>query len=236
MRFLKTISAAATLAVAGLLAPALATGAAAAWDADRYRVVEVPGAQTLALRAGPASWANIVVELPFDARDLRATGVSQGNWVQLTYRTTYGGELTGWARVTQVALEDSDDPTVFRVVGLARRARLEVRSQPGAGRLLGTVSSRYDALRSAGECDYRYCPVRYTNRRGTFIGWVEQQYVAVVRPVSQYAEDASYGTVTIEAETGHAEVAPEATPTAWQPKRRGFLWRLFNPELVLEGY
>lgn len=237
MRFLKTISAAAAMAVAGLALPALSTPAAAAkWGADYYRVVEVPGSETVALRSGPASWAGVVAELSFDARDLRATGVTQGNWVQLTLRTPYGGEVTGWVRLTQVALDNDQSPTLFRVVNLSRRERLTVRTEPGGyGRVLGTVSSRYSALRSAGECEDGYCPVRYSNRRGTFIGWVAQEHVAVSRGSIGYAAADSVDTVTIEAETVE-DPAPEATPTVWRPKRRGFLWRLFNPELVLEGY
>lgn len=237
MRFIQTIAAAAAIATASFAATSFTTSASAAkWGADYYRVVEVSGAETLALRSGPASWSGIVVEVPFDTRDLRGTGVTQGNWIQLTYRTEHGSELTGWARATHIALDNDESATLYRVVGLGRHERLEVRKGQGYGRVLGTVSSRYAALRGAGDCEDGYCPVRYTNRRGTFIGWVEQANIAVTRASTQYADDQAYDTVTIEAETTDAVTAPEATPTVWQPKRRGFLWRLFNPEMVLEGY
>ena len=107
MRTLKSFATAALLA-ASLFGAAIAPASADIQGGDKFRVRGLYGSQVLNLMNGPARWAGVEIQIPFDAHDLRATGVRQGNWVQVSFRGDNGQDYTGWVESQFLA---PDDPT-----------------------------------------------------------------------------------------------------------------------------
>ena len=79
MRTLKSLATAAVLA-ASLLAAAAAPASADVQGGDKFRVRGLASNQVLNLMNGPARWAGVEVQIPFNANDIRATGVRQAGW------------------------------------------------------------------------------------------------------------------------------------------------------------
>jgi hypothetical protein len=166
-----------TLSLFGAAAPAQAD----IQGNDRFRVVGLSGNQTLKLMAGPARWSGVTVEVPFDARDLRATGVRQGIWVQLSFRGDNGYDYTGWAETQYLAADGYGQPTVYRVVNVPRRGGVPLMDMNGYG-VRTYVAGGRTVLPACGPCQNGYCQVRYNTRRGTLEGLVDQANLAVMRP------------------------------------------------------
>ncbi len=242
MRTLNSLSLAALLAVS-LLGAATAPAAADIQGADKFRVVGLSGTQTLKLMNGPARWAGIQFELPFDARNLRATGVRQGIWVQLSYRADNGSEFTGWGETQYLAADDAGQPTVFRVVNVARRQSVPLLNYDGYG-VQAKIPAGTALLPACGPCQNGYCQVRFQTRRGSLEGLVDQAYLAVVRPANpgfaiyeqpnpgyDATADATYGNGYQPApkaqddEPAYADAPVDLLPMPEAPRRHG--WRHF---------
>jgi hypothetical protein len=181
MRSLKSLAASALLALslaATIAFPALAD----VQGGDTFRVVGLAGTQTLPLMAGPARWAGLTANVPFDARNLRATGVRQGRWMQLSYRQSNGYDVTGWADTQFLATDDQGEATLFRVVNVGRRQSVPLMGYNGYG-VQARIPGNASMLSAAGPCQDGSCPVRYETRRGSFEGLVNQANLAVVRPI-----------------------------------------------------
>ena len=179
MRQLKSFAAAAVLA-ACLFGAASLPAAADIQGGDQFRVVGLPGSQTLKLMNGPARWSGVQVEIPFDARNLRATGVHEGIWVQLSFRAENGYDFTGWVDSHFIAADDAGAPTVFRVVNVGRRQTVPLMSMDGYG-VQASISGGTAVLPACGPCQNGYCQVRYHSRRGNLEGLVNQGYLEVAR-------------------------------------------------------
>lgn len=98
-----------------VLAFALAGAAAAPAFADvqgndTFRVAGLGRYQTLKLMNGPAEWSGVQIELPANACNLRATGVSQGYWLQVSYRAGNGYDYTGWVDARYLQVERAAPP------------------------------------------------------------------------------------------------------------------------------
>ena len=180
MRSLKSLVASALLALS--LAATIALPAFAdIQGGDTFRVVCLPGTDSLKLMAGPARWAGLTAEIPFDARDLRATGVRQGRWLQVSYRQTNGYDVTGWVDTQFIAADDRGDATVFRIINVGRRQSLELLNYDGYG-VQARIPASANLLPACGPCANGYCQVRYQTHRGSLEGLVNQANLAVVRP------------------------------------------------------
>lgn len=179
MHPLKTLASAAILALSllGTVAPAQAD----IEGADKFRVVGLSGTQTLPLMNGPARWAGVQVQIPFDARNLRTTGVRQGIWLQVSYRATNGYDFTGWVQTINLAADYAGEPTVFRVVNVARKGSVPLTSYDGYG-TVARIPAGATQLYAAGPCQEGYCPVNYQTKRGTLEGLVNQANLAIARP------------------------------------------------------
>jgi len=175
-------SLAATAVVALSLCGATTLPAAAdVQGGDKFRVVGLTGAQTLKLMAGPARWAGLTTDVPFDARNLRATGVRQGHWLQLSFRQSNGDDMTGWAETQFLAADDLGEATVYQVVNVGRRQSVPLMSYDGYG-VRARIPGYSTVLPACGPCQNGYCQVRYQTRRGPLDGLVEQTYLAIARP------------------------------------------------------
>ncbi len=180
MRMLSSLAATALLALS-LLGAAALPAAADIQGGDSFRVVGLSGAQTMKLMAGPARWAGLTAEVPFDARNLRATGVRQGHWVQLSYRQTNGYDATGWVESQFLAADDRGEATVYRVVNVARRQSVPLMGFDGYG-VQARIPGSTTMLPACGPCQDGYCQVSFKTRRGTVEGLVDQTKLAIVRP------------------------------------------------------
>jgi len=147
---------------------------------DPFRVVSLNGSQTLPLLNGPAAWSGVEAELPFDARDLRATGVREGNFLQVSYRAVNGGEITGWADVRYLASDQDHQPTAFRVIA-ARGTSVPLLDET-AYSVRAYIPASTAVLPACGPCQNGYCQVRYTTSRGSVEGYVAQGYLTIPRP------------------------------------------------------
>ena len=180
MRTLKSLAASALLALS--LAAAVAFPAFAdIQGGDTFRVVGLSGSQSMKLMAGPARWAGLTADVPFDARNLRATGVRQGRWVQLSYRQSNGYDVTGWAEAQFIAADDRGEPTLFRIVNVGRRGSVPLLGYDGYG-VQARIPAYASLLPACGPCENGYCQVRFQTRRGALEGLVDQTYLAVDRP------------------------------------------------------
>jgi hypothetical protein len=208
MRTLKSFLPAAILAVT-LLGAAAAPALADIQGADTFRVVGLSGAQSLPLMNGPARWAGVEVAIPFDARNLRATGVREGAWIQLSYRAENGYDFTGWVDAQNIAADEAGQPTVFRIVNVGRRQSVQLRSLDGYG-VLASIPGGTSVLPACGPCQNGYCQVRYQTRRGSLEGLVDQAYLAVARP-------AHPGFAIYERPTPSYSPAPAAYDATYAP-------------------
>lgn len=147
---------------------------------DPFRVVGLNGSQTLQLLNGPAAWSGVETELPFDARDLRATGVREGNFLQVSYRALNSGEITGWADVRFLASDQDHQPTAYRVIA-ARGASVPLLDASSYG-VRAYIPASTAVLPACGPCQNGYCQVRYQTNRGSIEGFVAQGYLSIPRP------------------------------------------------------
>ena len=95
------------LALASAAVPAFAD----VQGADTFRVAGLGRYQTLKLMNGPAEWSGVEVELPSNACNLRATGVSAGIWLQVSFRASNGYDYTGWVDARFLQAEHIAPPT-----------------------------------------------------------------------------------------------------------------------------
>jgi len=173
---------------------------------DRFRVVGLSGAETLKLTNGPASWSGVEVEVPFDARNLRATGIREGNFLQLSYRVDTGYDITGWADVRFLAADQDHQPTVYRVV--AARGSSVPLLDAGSYGVRAYIPSWTSLLPACGPCRNGYCQVRFQTRRGPIEGFVAQGYLAISRP-------AYSGLAVVQAPEPNAAYADSLPPDGY---------------------
>jgi hypothetical protein len=229
------------LALFGLIAAGPSAAAFASGSADYFRVVEVAGSQSLSLRSGPSSAATIVVDLPFDARGLRPTGVRERGWVQLTVVTAAREEFTGWARLGEVLPDDGYAPTVYRIVD-AGSYGAAVKSENGWGSVVGTIPSGARGVLAVGTCEDGFCPIRYVGKKRRIEGWVSASYLAVAGGGGDSADDYSNAAPSeapayaqgLLSDDDREMVAAlrDADGTTTYPTRhkRGLWWRLTHAE------
>ncbi len=218
---------------ATLAAPALAED----YATERYRVVEVAGSQTLYMYSGPTQHADVVVELPFDARGLRATGVNQGAWVQVTYINDTREEFTGWAPRATLATDDGYAPTVFRVVDAGAKG-VAVRADIGWGAVLGTLPRGANGVLALGACEEGWCPVRYVGKKRRFEGWAPAGNLAVAgtrrSSDDDYAATEDHSGPRLSGDTAEmfAAMRAAANQNTYASKKaghRGFWWGVMHP-------
>ena len=186
----------------------LATGLALAdvQGGDAFRVVGLNGSQTLPLMNGPASWSGVEADVPFDARNLRATGVRQGNWLQVSYRIEAGADLTGWANVQFLSADRDYQPTVYRVIA-GRGTPVPLLDQDSYG-VRAYIPGATAELPACGPCQNGYCQVRFQTNRGSIEGFVAQGYLTIPRPA--YPEFAAVRqTGPVDAYAGAQAVADD---------------------------
>ena len=180
MRTLKSFATAALLA-ASLFGAAIAPASADIQGGDKFRVRGLYGSQVLNLMNGPARWAGVEIQIPFDAHDLRATGVRQGNWVQVSFRGDNGQDYTGWVESQFLAPDDQIEATSYRIINVRRGQTLPLMDPNGNG-VIAYIPAGSGPLLASGPCQNGYCPVTYSCHNGTFEGLVDQDYLAAVRP------------------------------------------------------
>jgi hypothetical protein len=240
---LKRVSVAASfamLAVAATLSPVQASE-----DMVRmYRVVEVAGSQTLILRAGPTHRADAIVELAFDARALQATGVREEGWIQLTYRNDAREEFTGWAPADQVLPDESNGPTLYRVVD-AGTYGIKVLAEAGWGKVRGTLPRRATEVEGLGACEAGFCPVRYQGKVGVIEGWAPASNLAVADdPATREARviknsHASYKSRKVTSDTALLNALEGAMDPSEQVRSKkhahGNWWGVLNPRAFFKN-
>lgn len=217
------------LAASAALASTFMLGAFATAQADndslRYRVVGIAGSNHLDLMNGPARWAGVEVSMPFDARGLRATGVVERNWVQLSYQTEDGYDHTGWADGRFLADDGSYEPTVYRVIG-GKRGSIALRSNGGYGAVLAYVPYGSTSLYGSGPCQDGYCLVRYRKGGRDVEGWAPSGNLVVTGAVTDAIQ------VGVSDEPAYLPPPPPDFPNGYAPHfphRHAWFWNRPRP-------
>jgi len=157
----------------------MATGLALAdvQGGDAFRVVGLTGTQALKLRTGPDASADVAAEVPFDARNLRATGVRQGNWLVISYPTGAGHAISGWADDRFLRPDETDQPTLFKIIA-ARGASIPLLDDASYG-VRAMIPASTASLVASAPCQNGYCKVRYLAPYRSIEGFVAQGYLEV---------------------------------------------------------
>ena len=174
-----------SIASATILALALFSVSPASADVqggDTFRVSPVAHGLPLNLMNGPARWSGVEVQIPYGSNDLRATGVRQGEWLQISYRASNGFDYTGWVEQRYLAPDTQSDPTAYRLVNVRRGQSVPLLDSNGYN-VLAYIPAGAGILAATGPCQNGYCQVRYQCKHGIFEGLVDQSYLAAVQPV-----------------------------------------------------
>lgn len=208
-------------------------------DPGTYRVVDIAGADSLNLRAGPNRTARVIATIPFDARGLVATGRSFLGWIEVRY--TFGdehlSEIRGWVHRDTVASDDGVSETRFHVVDLAPGERLDIRRRPYDGsRRVGTIPAYAEHIVSRRDCADGWCAIRYSCETGPMEGFVRQDNLAVERSPNRYlgADNGTgddYGSGTTTTDNGSVSDAGDSSPYDSAYERR-LRWRKFWHDLL----
>jgi len=83
------------------VAPAFADGR----PGEIFHVTGLGPYQFLHLMNGPSEFSGLQVLIPAAGCNLRATGASQGNWIEVNYRGNTGVDYLGWADVSLLSPE-----------------------------------------------------------------------------------------------------------------------------------
>lgn len=147
--------------------------AATADGPDAYRVVDVRGNDTLAVRARPSRFARRLGGLAFNAQNIHHTSTYRRSWVRIPYRGRYG-----WVNTRYLAEQGNAGHTTYRVSGISYDDTLNMRRRPSVrSRVLRKIPRNATGIHDCGPCKNGWCPVTYRGRDG----WVSQRYLKVER-------------------------------------------------------
>ena len=202
-----SISISAALLVVGLLGATPAS--AEVQGGDTFRVTGIASSQAVNLMNGPARWSGIEVQIPYNAHAIRATGVRQANWLQVSYRASNGYDYTGWVESQFLAPDQQLESVFYRIVNVARGASVPLLDRDGNGDVRAYIPANAGVLPASGPCQNGFCQVRYRSNRGTIEGLVDQDYLTPVQSAySQLPDPAPDYTGYARADAAYADGLP----------------------------